>query len=57
MKTKEKFRIKRSTKIDGLLNQNPMLKQTLQKILGGRPNSARSAYGRLAGIYQEEQPY
>ncbi len=57
MKTKEKFRIKRTAKISSVLNQNPMLQQTLQKIMGGKPNSARSAYGRLAGIYQEEQPF
>jgi len=48
---KNNFRIKRSAKMDELVNQSQLLQKTLQKIVGGRSNKARSAlYGRLAGL-------
>jgi hypothetical protein len=53
MNNKKNFRIKKSTKLDNLVNQNPLLQKTLQKIVGGRTKQENAAYGRLAGYMQE----
>jgi hypothetical protein len=54
MNNKKNFRIKRTSKMNELVNQNPLLQKTLQKIVGGRTKQATAAYGRLAG-YMEPQ--
>lgn len=54
MNNKKSFRIKRSAKMDELVNQNQLLQKALQKIVGGQTNKIKGIYGRLAGIIAEE---
>jgi hypothetical protein len=54
MKNKKSFRIKKSAKLDSLVNQSSLLQKTLQKIVGGRTNQAKGvAYGRVVGLYEQ----
>lgn len=53
MKNKKNFRIKRSSKMDELVNQSQLLQKTLKKIVGGRTQAtATDTYGRLAGYME-----
>lgn len=54
MKNKKSFRIKRTTKMDELVNQSQLLQKTLQKIVGGRTQATGTTvtYGRLAGYME-----
>jgi len=55
MKNKKSFRIKRSAKMDSLINKNPLLQKTLQKIVGGRTVGEGPLYGRLIGYMEPTQ--
>lgn len=54
MKNKKNFRIKRTSKMDELVNQSQLLQKTLQKIVGGRTQATATTvtYGRLAGYME-----
>lgn len=55
MKNKKTFRIKRSAKMDELVNQSQLVQKALQKIVGGRTNQATGSYNRYVGLIEEAQ--
>lgn len=56
MKNKS-FRIKRTVKMDELVNKNQLIQKTLQRIVGGRSagEPKEPIYGRLIGYMEPTQ--